>query len=81
MYLTTKGTVSHIAHFCQRNYRDPQLQVDEKYSYLFNFRPNMCQSWSLNIRFGPNKSDFIIKYTMTKARKFKYLKDKTAYKI
>ena len=25
-------------------YRDPQLQVGEKYSYLFNFRANICKS-------------------------------------
>ena len=25
-------------------YRDPQLQVGENYSYLFNWRPNICKS-------------------------------------
>ena len=25
-------------------YRDPQLQVGENYSYLVNFRPNICKS-------------------------------------
>ena len=25
-------------------HRDPQLQVGEKYSYLFNLRPNICKS-------------------------------------
>ena len=24
-------------------YRDPQLQVAENYSYLFNLRPNICK--------------------------------------
>ena len=24
-------------------YRDPQLQVGENYSYVFNFRPNICK--------------------------------------
>ena len=26
-------------------YRDPQLQVDESYSNLFNFRRNIYKSW------------------------------------
>ena len=26
-------------------YRDPQLQVGENYSYLFNLRPKICKSW------------------------------------
>ena len=30
-------------------YSDPQLQVGENYSYLFNLRPNICKSWCLHI--------------------------------
>ena len=26
-------------------YRDPQLQVGENYSHLFNLGPNICQFW------------------------------------
>ena len=29
-------------------YRDPQLQVDENYSYLFILKPNICKSWCTN---------------------------------
>ena len=25
-------------------YRDPQLQVGENYTHLFDFRPNICKS-------------------------------------
>ena len=28
-------------------YRDPQLQVAENYSYLFNLKPNIYKSWYL----------------------------------
>ena len=35
-------------------YRDPQLQVVEKYSYLFNLRPHIY-----NTIFVPNNSDLI----------------------
>ena len=31
--------------------RDPQLQVGEKYSHLFNCRSNICESWCLNTYF------------------------------
>ena len=40
-------------------YRDPQPQVIENYSYLFNFRPNIYKSWHLNSHFIPNNSDLI----------------------
>ena len=39
-------------------YRDPQLQVGENYSYLFDLRSNICQSWNLSIQFILNNSDF-----------------------
>ena len=29
-------------------YRDSQLQVCKNYASLFNLRPNVCKSWSLN---------------------------------
>ena len=35
-------------------YRDPQLQVGENYSYLFNSRPNICKYLRLNTHFIPN---------------------------
>ena len=35
-------------------YRDPQLQVAENYSYLFNFITNICKSWCLETHFIPN---------------------------
>ena len=38
-------------------YRDPQLQVVENYSYLFNFISKHCKFWCLNIRSFPNNSD------------------------
>ena len=37
-------------------YRDPQPQVGENYSYLFNVRP-IVKSWYLNTYFIPNDSD------------------------
>ena len=40
-------------------YRDTQLQVGENYSYLFNLRPNICESRCLNTHFIPNNSDLI----------------------
>ena len=40
-------------------YRDPQLQVGENYSYLFNLRPTICKSWYLNTHFFLNNSDLI----------------------
>ena len=40
-------------------YRDPQPQVLENYSYLFNLRPNVYRSWCLNSHFIPNNSDLI----------------------
>ena len=42
-------------------YRDPQLQVAEKDSYLFNLSTNICKSWSLDTHFIPNNSDRLIK--------------------
>ena len=38
-------------------YRDPQLQVDENYSYLFILRQNICKSECLNTHFVPSSSD------------------------
>ena len=29
-------------------YRDPQIQVSENYLYLFNLKPNICNSYCLN---------------------------------
>ena len=38
---------------------EQQLQVNEKYSYLLNLRPNICKSWIANTRFIANNSDLI----------------------
>ena len=38
-------------------YRDPQLQVAENYSYLFNFITNICKSSCLDTHFIPNNSN------------------------
>ena len=35
------------------NYRDPQLQVGENYSYSLNLSPNICKSWYLNTHYIP----------------------------
>ena len=40
-------------------YRDPQPQVVENYSYLFNLKPNIYKSWYLNSHLLPNSNDFI----------------------
>ena len=32
-------------------YRDPHLLVGEKYTYLFNLRPNICQILMFNFSF------------------------------
>ena len=40
-------------------YRDTQPQVVENYSYLFNLRPNICNSYCLNPHFVPDNSDVI----------------------
>ena len=40
-------------------YRDPQLQVGENYSCLFNLMPNICKSWCLSTHSIPNTSDLI----------------------
>ena len=40
-------------------YRDPQLQVSENYSYLFNFSTSICKSSCLDTRFIPNNSDLV----------------------
>ena len=42
-------------------YRDPQLQVGEKLSLLFNLSPNISKSWCLNAYFARNNSAFIVK--------------------
>ena len=39
--------------------RDPQPQVFENYSYLFNLWTNIYKSWCLNSHFIPNNSDLI----------------------
>ena len=36
---------------------DPQLQVGEKYSYLFDLKPNIFKSWCLNTHFMLNNCD------------------------
>ena len=46
--------------------RNTQLQVSEKYTYLFNLRPNICIS-CLNTHFYPNNSDLIGKCTVQRA--------------
>ena len=57
-----------IAKLCDLNfhelervsrYRDPQIQVDENYSYLFNLRATTCKSWFLNTHLFPNNCDLI----------------------
>ena len=40
-------------------YRDPQLQVAENYSYLFNLGTNICKSWCSDTRFIHNNSDLV----------------------
>ena len=40
-------------------YREIQIQVSKKYSYLFILRPNIYKFWCLNMQFIPNNSDFI----------------------
>ena len=40
-------------------YRDPQLQVAEKNSYLFNFSTHICKSWCLDTQFIYNNSDLV----------------------
>ena len=41
-------------------YRDPQLQVAENYSYLFNLSRNICKSRCLDTHFIHNNSDLFI---------------------
>ena len=38
-------------------YREPQLHVDENYSYLLNLRRNICTVLCLNTHFFPNNCD------------------------
>ena len=40
-------------------YRDPQLQVAEKYSYLFHLSTDVCKSRSLDTHFIRNNSDLV----------------------
>ena len=40
-------------------YRDPQLQVAEKYTYLFNLSTNISKSWCWDAHFIPNYSDLV----------------------
>ena len=40
-------------------YRDPQIQVAENYSYLFNMGTHICKSWYLDTHFIPNNSDLV----------------------
>ena len=42
-------------------YRDPQLQVVENYSNLFNLSTNICKSQCLHTHFIPNDSDMVDK--------------------
>ena len=58
--LTTKVYAALLANLSYSNfhslevvsrYRDPQLQVRENYSHLFDLRPNICKSWCLNTHF------------------------------
>ena len=41
------------------HYRDPQLQVGENYSYLFNLRLYICKSCCLNAHLIPINNDLI----------------------
>ena len=41
-------------------YREPQLQVDENYSCLFNFRSIICKSWCLSIHYVSNNCDLTL---------------------
>ena len=41
-------------------YRDPQLQVVENYSYLFNLRTKICKTFLLNTHLIPNNSDLAV---------------------
>ena len=43
--------------------RDPQLQVGDNYTYLFNLRSNICKSWRWNTHFNFKNSDLIGKWT------------------
>ena len=38
-------------------YCEPQLQVAENYSYVFNLTTDICQSWCLDTHFIPNNSE------------------------
>ena len=40
-------------------YRDPQLQVADNYSYLFNLNTNICKSLCLDTHFIANNSDLV----------------------
>ena len=40
-------------------YRDPQPQVVENYSHLFNLRPNIHKIWCLNSHLIPNNDELI----------------------
>ena len=40
---------------------DPQLQVAENYSYLFNLSTNICQSQCLDTHSRPNNSNLVDK--------------------
>ena len=40
-------------------YRDPQLQVTENYSYLFNLSTNICKSSCLDTHSIPKNSDLV----------------------
>ena len=45
-------------------YRNPQLQVDENYSYLFKLSTNICKSWCSDTYFiskNSDKTDWLIK--------------------
>ena len=40
-------------------YRDPQLQVAENYSYLFNLSTNICKLSCLDTHFIPSNGDLV----------------------
>ena len=48
----------HLLKIVSR-YRDPQLQVAENYSYLFNLSTNICKSLCLDTYLIPNYSDLV----------------------
>ena len=60
---STTGPMSHnLIIFTWRcvSLPDPQIQVGENYSFLFNLRSNLCKSYCVNKHFVPNISYLIM---------------------